>query len=114
MTPSQFRKLALQLPEAVEGEHHDHPDFRVGGKIFATIGPDATWGMVKLKSELQTKLVRDESDAFSAFPGKWGEYGATKVVFEYAPIEQVEQALLAAWRNVAPKKMLAKYEGEDA
>jgi hypothetical protein len=38
MTPEMFRELALQLPEASEGEHHAHADFRVGGKIFATLG----------------------------------------------------------------------------
>ena len=48
MTADEFRRLALSLPEAVESSHMDHPDFRVAGKIFATLGPDETWGMVKL------------------------------------------------------------------
>ena len=48
MTADEFRGLALDLPEAVEGAHMGHPDFRVGGKIFASLGPDEAWGMVKL------------------------------------------------------------------
>ena len=44
MTANQFRKLALSLPDAVEAEHMDHPDFRVGGKIFGTLGPGEKWG----------------------------------------------------------------------
>lgn len=52
MTPSQFRHIALSLPDAVEGAHMGHADFRVGGKIFATLGhPDAAWGMVQLKPD---------------------------------------------------------------
>ena len=49
MTPDDFRRHALQLPEAVEHEHMAHPDFRVRGKVFATLGwPDAAWAVVKL------------------------------------------------------------------
>lgn len=60
MTVNQFRKLALALPEAVEASHMDHPDFRVGGKIFATIGPKDEWGMVKLTPEQQQSFVRTD------------------------------------------------------
>jgi hypothetical protein len=58
MTPASFRKLALALPEAVEAAHMDHPDFRVVGKIFATLGyPDEPRGMVKLTPEQQADFV---------------------------------------------------------
>ena len=51
MTANEFRRLALDLPEAVEAEHMNHPDFRVRGKIFATLAyPDKSFGMVKLLS----------------------------------------------------------------
>ena len=46
MTVDDFRKLALDLPEAIESAHMNHPDFRVRNKIFATIWPDESWGMV--------------------------------------------------------------------
>jgi predicted DNA-binding protein (MmcQ/YjbR family) len=48
MTPKEFRKIALSFPETEEESHMGHPDFRVSGKIFATLGPDEDWGMVKL------------------------------------------------------------------
>ena len=52
MTANDFRKLALSHPETEERQHMDHPDFRVAGKIFATLGyPDKTRGMVKLTPE---------------------------------------------------------------
>ena len=54
MTPDGFRRLALSLPEAIESAHMGHPDFRVGGRIFATLGsPDSSHGMVKLKPDQQ-------------------------------------------------------------
>jgi hypothetical protein len=48
MTVEQFRELALSLPDAVEGAHQGHPDFRVGGKVFASLQPGRGLGMVKL------------------------------------------------------------------
>jgi YjbR len=52
MTANDFRKMALALPETEEHSHMNHPDFRVAGKIFATLGyPDKTRGMVKLSPE---------------------------------------------------------------
>ena len=54
MTPDAFRTLALSLPEATESAHQNHPDFRVRGKVFATLGyPDDKWGMVKLTPAAQ-------------------------------------------------------------
>ena len=112
MTPNQFRKLALELPDAVEAEHMDHPDFRVGGKIFATIGPAAEWGMVKLTPEQQKTFVKTEPKSFEPFNGAWGKRGCTKVTFAEADESSVRQALLAAWRNTAPKKLLKLHDPE--
>ena len=53
MTDDDFRKIALSLPEAIESAHMGHPDFRVGGKIFATLMPEDGWGMVKLTPDEQ-------------------------------------------------------------
>src|SRR5206468_9304921 len=58
MTPEGFRRLALRMPEASESAHMGHPDFRVRGKIFATLSyPDESWGMVKLTPEQQEAFV---------------------------------------------------------
>src|SRR5436853_1267301 len=102
MTPAQFRALALNLPEAVEGAHMGHPDFRVGGKIFATLGPDETWGMVKLTPDKQAVFVRTEPAVFQPVQGGWGRRGATRVHLAAATAAAVRQALAVAWRNTAP------------
>jgi hypothetical protein len=106
VTADQFRSLALELPEAVEDEHMGHPDFRVRGKIFATLGPaDVEWGMVKLTPDQQADFVRDEPDVFERFAGAWGRRGCTKVHLEQAVAVSVREALVAAWRNTAPKRL---------
>ena len=70
MTADEFRNLALSLPEAVESAHMGHPDFRVGGKIFATLGaPDEDWGMVKLTPEQQKQFIREEPEIFVPVKG---------------------------------------------
>lgn len=114
MTPERFRELALLQPEAEEGAHQGHPDFRVGGKIFATLGPEGDWGMVKLPPELQTTLVRAPGQAFEAFPGAWGKQGCTKVLLAKVEEEQaLADALHAAWCKVAPKKLIARSKEHD-
>lgn len=110
MTADEFRELALSLPETEERSHVGHPDFRVGGKIFATIAPDDTKGMVKLTSEQQSLFVRSEPKAFVPVNGAWGRRGATYIHFALANEGSVRQALMEAWRNMAPKKLLPKLE----
>lgn len=105
MTADEFRALALSLPEAVEGAHMGHADFRVRKKIFATLGPDETWGMVKLTAEQQATFVRTEGAVFQPIPGGWGRRGATRVELAPVPEPSVRQALALAWRNTAPKKL---------
>jgi hypothetical protein len=112
MTANRFRKLALALPETVEQSHMDHPDFRVGGKIFASLGPDEDWGMVKLTPEEQASYVRTDADAFTPFKGAWGKRGCTKVTLKSADELTVRQALAAAWRNTAPKTLVAAHDTE--
>ena len=87
-----------------------HPDFRVGGKIFATIAPDGERGMLKLTPEQQAVLTRTEPTAFAPASGAWGRNGATMVTFANADATSVRQALSAAWRNTAPKKLLRDLE----
>ena len=57
MTADEFRRIALSFPGSVEAAHMKHPDFRVHGKIFASLGPDESWGMVKLTVEQQAALL---------------------------------------------------------
>jgi hypothetical protein len=108
MTPDAFRRLALKLPEAVEGSHMGHPDFRIGGKIFATLGPDGTWGMVKLTPEQQAELMRAKPKVFEPINGAWGRRGATKVLLKAATKAAILPALVAAWQNTAPPRLMDK------
>ena len=106
MTPREFAKLACALPEAVEAGHHGHPDFRVGGKIFATLGPDGDWGMVKVHPVEQAELVKLEPEAYEPVNGAWGRQGCTRVNLDSAKKGSVKRALQLAWRKNAPKKLL--------
>jgi hypothetical protein len=109
MTVDDFRRMALVLPEAVESAHMGHPDFRVRKKIFATIWPDDSWGMVKLTPDQQALFVHGEPAVFRPVKGGWGEKGATNVRLEVANPITLHQALLTAWRNVAPKTLIQKH-----
>ncbi len=107
MTADAFRRLALSMPEATEVGHLGHPDFRVAGRIFATLGyPDASCGMVKLKPEQQEALIHAEPEVFTPAAGKWGLAGATVVRLRKASTKSVRVALTAAWRNLAPRKLV--------
>lgn len=106
MTANDFRKMALALPETEERSHMNHPDFRVAGKIFATLGyPDKTRGMVKLPPEQQHYLSKDYPDAFVPVKGVWGRRGATHVILKAASKETLRKAIHAAWQDTAPKRL---------
>lgn len=109
MTANDFRRLALSFPEAIESAHMDHPDFRVRGKIFATLGyPDRDSGVVKLTPEEQKEFVRSDPNVFQPVKGAWGLRGSTSVHLPAAKIDKVREALEAAWRSTAPKRLVKK------
>lgn len=114
MTPDDYRSLALGFPDAEERSHMGHPDFRVGGKIFATLWPDDDWGMVKLTPDQQAEFIQQYPKTFEPISGGWGAKGATRVILPKANTTAVRLALAAAWRNTAPKKLLAKFDQTDA
>lgn len=107
VTAHDFRQIALSLPEAEESAHMDHPDFRVAGKIFATLAyPDKTQAMVKLSPEAQHYFCKDYPDVFVPVKGAWGRRGATSIHLKAATKKTMRIALEAAWRNNAPKRLL--------
>jgi len=111
MTAAEFRRLALGFLEATEGAHMDHPDFRVRGKIFATLGyAGADVGMVKLFPDEQREFVLGEPKVFAPVNGAWGRRGATHVHLKAAKKASVQRALAAAWRNTAPKRLVEKFD----
>jgi hypothetical protein len=105
MTINEFRKMALEIPGAIEQSHMNHPDFRVGGKIFATLGaPDNNWAMVKLAPEQQCAFIEKAPEIFKPCSGAWGRQGATNVYLAAARAGLVYDALNAAATNIAGKK----------
>src|SRR3954452_10630036 len=106
MTRNEFRELALSFPEALESAHMHHPDFRVDGKIFATLGyPNENSAMVKLSPQEQKQFIRNSPAVFTMAKGGWGRQGSTIVHLPAATIDIVREALTAAWRNSAPKRL---------
>lgn len=107
MTAAAFRRIALSMPQASESAHMNHPDFRVNGKIFATLGyPDKNHGMVVLPPEEQELLVRTHSNIFEPAKGAWGRRGSTIVRLETADARTLQRAMEMAWRKIAPRKLL--------
>ena len=106
MTAGDFRKLALSFPEAIESAHMHHPDFRVRGKIFATLEyPNKDWAVVKLTLREQKRFIQRDPDVFQPVKGAWGRRGNTNVYLPAAKIDIVRRALTAAWSNTAPKRL---------
>jgi len=105
MTDDEFRKMALDVPGAIEASHMNHPDFRLGGKIFATLGaPDKNWGMVKLTPEQQLRFIEKAPPIFQPCSGAWGRQGATNVYLPAAKVGMVRAALDTAATNIGSKK----------
>src|ERR1700728_4981904 len=101
MSSDLFRKMALGIPGASESSHMNHPDFRIGGKVFATLGyPDENCGMVKLTPEQQRSFVEKAPGIFNPCKGAWGQRGATSVVLASAKESEIRAALKAASANI--------------
>lgn len=106
MEPDDFRRAALALPATEEGAHQGHADFRVRGKIFASLGyPDATSAMVKLTPEQQAMVCAADPAVFAPVPGGWGRGGATLIALAATDTATLRSALVMAWRNRAPKTL---------
>jgi len=104
-TTDDFRRIALSLAGAEERSHMGHPDFRVNGRIFATLGaPDAAHGMVALMPEQQEDFIALAPDAFAPAAGSWGRRGSTLVRLDRAGEDLLEAALVAAWRRRVPSE----------
>jgi hypothetical protein len=109
MTPDDFRRIALSMPEAVEVNRREHSEFRVERKAFASLeGPADTVAMLNLTSEQQAMFMHAAPKAFVSVPGGWGRLGSTNVLLASADESTVESAVAAAWRNVAPKSLLKR------
>jgi len=103
VTADDFRRIALGMKGAVEQAHMGHPDFRVNGRIFATLHADLRSGMAVLTSEQQRDVIRDAPHAFRPENGAWGLRGYTAVRLDAIGEDELGEALTLAWRGAAAK-----------
>jgi YjbR len=106
VTANQFRELALSFPETEEQEHVHHPDFRVRGKIFATLGyPNDSFGVLMLTPEAQQEAIARHPDVFEAVTGAWGRRGNTQVRLSLAGTAQLRPWMDLAWHKIAQRPL---------
>ena len=99
VTADDFRRLALGLDGAEERSHWGAPDFRVGGRIFATLASEAQgYGNLMLTPEVQTAFVAEAPKVFVPISGGWGRMGMTHVRLAEADEETLAGALRTAWK----------------
>ena len=98
MKASDFRRIALSLEGAEESSHMGAPDFRVGGRIFATLASQSEgFGNLMLSRALQEELIDARPDVFLPVAGGWGRTGSTHVRIAKANKTLLEAALQMAW-----------------
>ncbi|MEQ1728622.1 MAG: MmcQ/YjbR family DNA-binding protein [Vicinamibacterales bacterium] len=102
-TADDFRRIALGLQGVVEGAHMGHPDFRVHGKVFASLTADLLRGSMKLTPDAQAACMADHPQAFSRASGAWGRQGWTGVQLDAASIDAIGEALTLAWQTMPAK-----------
>jgi len=99
MKPLDFRRIALSLEGAEEGSHMGAADFRVGGRIFATLASEKQgYGNLMLTPELQAGFVGELPDVFLPIHGGWGRMGMTHIRLAKASEDVLAGALRAAWK----------------
>ena len=104
MTAADFRRIALSFDGAEEGSHMDAVDFRVGGRIFATLASVKDgYGNLMLTPEIQADFLADAPELFLPAHGGWGRMGATHIRLAKANREKLTGALHAAWKLRADK-----------
>jgi hypothetical protein len=108
---SDARTMALTLPGAEESSHFDTPDFRVNGKIFATL-PGTDRMVVRMDPADQAALLATEPATFSPCPGAWGLKGWTIVQLGLADPDVLQDLLIDSWGQIVGKRAAAAYEAE--
>lgn len=109
MGVDQFRAIALSLPSAEESAHMGSPDFRVGGRIFATLSGQARGrGVLKLTLEQQAEFMAELPQVFEPVQGGWGRMGMTYVLLDRVDDATLRGALAVAHRNLEIKRAAGK------
>ena len=109
MNAASFRRIALSLEGAEEGSHLGASDFRVGGRIFATLASQRQgYGNLMLTPELQAEFIQELPEVFLPVPGGWGRMGMTHVRLAQASEDVLTGALRTAWKLRTEKNAKAK------
>jgi hypothetical protein len=103
LNATDFRRIVLHLPDTLESAHMGHPDFRVNGRIFASLNDDGTRGMVVLTPDQQERFVGENPSVFQPESGAWGRSGCTRVHLASVEEETLGEALTLAWQNGVAK-----------
>jgi hypothetical protein len=99
VTAKDFQRIALGLEGAEEGSHMGAMDFRVGGRIFATLASvKEGYGNLMLTPEIQAEFLRERPDLFLPVHGGWGRNGATHIRLAVADEDSLRGALHSAWK----------------
>lgn len=91
--------MALALDGVIESAHMGHPDFRVNGRIFATLKGDNQHGMVVLTPEEQLVFTQSHPAAFAPESGAWGRSGCTRVTLKSVNEDALGEAMTLAWQR---------------
>jgi hypothetical protein len=111
MKPDDFRRIALSMPEAKEVYHRGRSEFRVVRRTFASLeGSADSVATIILTAEQQAMFLHAAPGVFLPTPGGWGRLGSTTVRFVQASEAIIEGALIASWRNIAPKALLKQLD----
>jgi len=105
LSEDRYCQIALGFPGAEQSSHFDVTDFRVRGRIFATLRPKDGRAVIKLAPDEQRLLLETSASQFEPIPGSWGQKGWTRVRLEKADEETVRHAMAMSWRSVAPKSL---------
>ena len=111
ITADELRQAALSLPEAEERETWGHPTFRVRDKMFATLADDGGQATVKATRQEQEALVAADPETFGV-PAYVGRHGWVSILLATADPAEVRELLVEAWRQTAPKRLVAAYDAE--
>ena len=103
MTANGFRRIVLGMSGAIEGSHMGHPDFRVNGRIFASL-QSADRAMVILTPEQQEQFVASAPNHLAVESGAWGRQGCTRIYLKDADAELIGEVVTLAWQNRATRQ----------
>ena len=109
ITADELRRVVLALPEAEERETWGHPTFRVRDRMFAAMSDDGQEATVKATRQEQAALVSAAPETFG-IPAYVGRHGWVSIQLATVDPAEVRELIVEAWRQTAPKRLVAAYD----